>query len=109
MRKLIVITSLFLISLSAKAQSKSDTIVLKPNSYVRIDGHTYSQKVLSYVFNSDMVIKPDTYWVSLYEFIKGSKNGQFSSSDVDNLCAPFLPYVERYEMKLGAEQKAQGK
>lgn len=111
MKKTILLIAVSLMSVAAfsqkdsvKSAPKSDTVwvdISKAKVIVLIDGEKSKQpvKMLSAeaLGKGDIVIGMPQYWYSLLLFMKGSKNGNFSQQETEQLQQPFYQYAAEWE------------
>lgn len=104
MKKAAFLITVSLFSLTAFAQKKTDTTVVK-TAYVKLDGQTYNAQKLSNALTHSNVYGTDQYWATLYDFIMTAKNPNYSAADENQLMQPFMPYVQRYQQEQQQKQQ----
>lgn len=88
--------------LSAKAVA--DTLIITKAKFLKLpNGLVVPTDQLQKVLTSSYLSATDQYWFALFNFLKTSKNPNFSSDELDQLIQPWLPYVNRYQQALQAQ------
>lgn len=92
--------------LSAKAIG--DTLIISKAAFLKLpNGVLIKTDQLQKILGSSYLTATDQYWFALFNFMKTSKNPNFSSDELDQLIQPWMGYVNRYQQMLQAQSNQQ--